>query len=96
MTDAAQKVAVAVGQITKWLPPDGEDGALFHVRHDDGDEEDLDEEEAAVAAEDDAERWRSKAEKAERNLADASLNTASTDAADETASMAASIIAGSI
>ena len=25
-----------------WLPPEGEDQALWHVVHDDGDEEDLD------------------------------------------------------
>jgi hypothetical protein len=31
----------AVGRITKWVPADAEDGALFHVDHLDGDEEDL-------------------------------------------------------
>ena len=40
---------LAFGTITAWAPPDGEDVALFHVQHDDGDEEDLDEEEAAAA-----------------------------------------------
>ena len=33
--------AIAVGQIYKWLPPDGEDAALFKVKHLDGDREDL-------------------------------------------------------
>ena len=33
--------STAIGQITKWVPPDDEDGALFHVEHLDGDEEDL-------------------------------------------------------
>ena len=34
------------GRIVRWLPADGSDGALFHLRHDDGDEEDLEAEEA--------------------------------------------------
>lgn len=34
------------GVIVGWLPPDGEDEALWHMVHDDGDEEDLDEYEA--------------------------------------------------
>ena len=42
---------VAIGNISKWLPPDGDDGALFHVSHLDGDEEDLDQEEAEEAFE---------------------------------------------
>ena len=33
---------MAYGTIVGWLPPDGEDDALWHVVHDDGDEEDLD------------------------------------------------------
>jgi len=37
------------GTITRWLPADGEDGALFHCTHDDGDEEDLEEYEAMEA-----------------------------------------------
>merc|ERR1719223_1905326 len=36
-----------LGRIERWLPPEGGEPALFHVVHDDGDEEDLDEEEAA-------------------------------------------------
>lgn len=32
-----------VGTIVGWLPPEGEDIALWHVVHDDGDEEDLEE-----------------------------------------------------
>ena len=40
---------VAVGQITKWLPPDGEDGALFKAVHLDGDEEDLEDHEVVEA-----------------------------------------------
>eukprot|EP00965_Chrysotila_dentata_P062917 2083761-Pleurochrysis_carterae.AAC.2 len=31
----------ALGVIQKWLPASGEDPELFHVLHDDGDEEDL-------------------------------------------------------
>ena len=40
-----------VGTITKWLPEEGEDGALFRAVHDDGDDEDLDEDEATAAVE---------------------------------------------
>lgn len=36
---------VVVGTIVGWLPPEGEDIALWHVVHDDGDEEDLEESE---------------------------------------------------
>ena len=43
--------SIAIGNISKWLPPDGDDGALFHVSHLDGDEEDLDQEEAEEALE---------------------------------------------
>ena len=37
------KTKVFLGNITKWIPPDpaAGDGPLFHVVHDDGDEEDL-------------------------------------------------------
>ena len=43
---------VALGHITKWLPADAAagDGALFHCVHDDGDEEDLEEEEARLSS----------------------------------------------
>jgi hypothetical protein len=34
---------VVVGTIVGWLPPEGEDIALWHLVHDDGDEEDLEE-----------------------------------------------------
>jgi hypothetical protein len=34
-------VRVVVGRIVGWLPPEGSDSALWHVRHLDGDEEDL-------------------------------------------------------
>mgnify|MGYP006083719023 CR=1 FL=1 len=43
--------SIAIGNISRWLPPDGDDGALFHVSHLDGDEEDLDQEEAEEAFE---------------------------------------------
>ena len=33
---------VGIGMVQKYLPPDGDDVALFHVLHDDGDKEDLD------------------------------------------------------
>ena len=33
---------VGIGTVQKYLPPDGDDEALFHVLHDDGDKEDLD------------------------------------------------------
>ena len=33
----------SLGTITKWAADDGDDAAMFHVIHDDGDEEDLDE-----------------------------------------------------
>ena len=39
----------AVGRITKWVPPEEEDGALFHVDHLDGDEEDLEDYEVTEA-----------------------------------------------
>ena len=42
---------LVVGLITKWAPASGEDAAIWHMVHDDGDEEDLDEAEmhAAIA-----------------------------------------------
>ena len=40
--------ALAIGTISRWLPPDDEGGALFHVSHHDGDEEDLDADEVRV------------------------------------------------
>eukprot|EP00966_Prymnesium_polylepis_P217947 5043730-Prymnesium_polylepis.1 len=43
------KDSTIIGTITRWVPPDGDDGALFHAVHDDGDEEDLEEEEATQA-----------------------------------------------
>ena len=39
----------------RWVPPDAEDGALFHVDHLDGDEEDLEDYEVTEALE----RYRS-------------------------------------
>mmetsp|Transcript_26891 Transcript_26891/g.65297 ORF Transcript_26891/g.65297 Transcript_26891/m.65297 type:complete len:1172 (+) Transcript_26891:268-3783(+) len=39
------------GTIASWLPPNGDDKALWHVKHDDGDSEDLDESEAEEAIE---------------------------------------------
>ena len=30
----------AIGTVQQYLPPDGDDGALFHIVHDDGDSED--------------------------------------------------------
>ena len=36
-------------RVTKWIPADGTDPALWHVLHDDGDEEDLDEAEMQAA-----------------------------------------------
>ena len=33
----------ALGKIVAWVPEEGEDEALWHMVHDDGDEEDLDE-----------------------------------------------------
>jgi hypothetical protein len=36
---------VVIGKIVSWLPEHGEDAALWHVLHEDGDEEDLDEDE---------------------------------------------------
>lgn len=38
----------ALGVIQKWLPASGEDPELFHVLHDDGDEEDLEMVEATL------------------------------------------------
>ena len=32
----------AIGTVQKYLPPDGDDEALFHILHDDGNKEDLD------------------------------------------------------
>ena len=80
-------VGPSTGKITKWLPADEEagEGALFHVVHDaDGDQEDLEEEEARAAIEEyqalDAEvlrglwarrgdKQRAYENKAERNVA---------------------------
>jgi hypothetical protein len=42
------------GSVTAYLPPDGADQALWHIEHDDGDEEDLEEHELQPALE----RWR--------------------------------------
>ena len=41
--DDAKQLRFTHGSITKWLPPDDEDEALFHMVHEDGDEEDLNE-----------------------------------------------------
>ena len=40
-----------VGTVQKYLPPDGDDEALFHILHDDGDKEDLDIHECFAAME---------------------------------------------
>ena len=50
-TDASSGTTViADGRVTSWLPADAEsDPALWHMLHDDGDEEYLDEAEVAVA-----------------------------------------------
>ena len=40
------------GQITLWLPPDGDDFALWRMEHYDGDEEDLEEYEVCLASRD--------------------------------------------
>ena len=42
------------GRITGWVPAEGDDQALWHVVHADGDEEDLSENEAIAAIEDEA------------------------------------------
>jgi hypothetical protein len=47
--DESKAIRFAHGTITKWLPPDDEDEALFHMVHEDGDEEDLNEAEALDA-----------------------------------------------
>ena len=64
-----KKKKLFLATITKWMPPDGDDGALFHAVHDDGDEEDLEEHEAveAIAAyqeTDEAKKLAAEAEKA--------------------------------
>ena len=41
----------AIGTVQKYLPPDGDDEALFHILHDDGDKEDLDIHECFAAME---------------------------------------------
>ena len=40
---------VVHGVVERHLPAHGEEGALWHMRHDDGDEEDLDEQELEAA-----------------------------------------------
>ena len=40
---------VVHGVVERYLPAHGEEGALWHMRHDDGDEEDLDERELEAA-----------------------------------------------
>ena len=42
---------VGIGTVQKYLPPDGDDEALFHILHDDGDKEDLDIHECFAAME---------------------------------------------
>ena len=46
---AIQRLIRTLGHISKWLPPDDEDEALFHMVHEDGDEEDLNEAEVRDA-----------------------------------------------
>ena len=41
----------AIGTVQQYLPPDGDDEALFHIPHDDGDKEDLDIHECFAAME---------------------------------------------
>jgi|TARA_B100000780_G_C20957239_1_gene381958 uncharacterized protein (DUF4415 family) len=41
--DESKALRFTHGCITKWLPPEDEDEALFHMVHEDGDEEDLNE-----------------------------------------------------
>jgi len=48
------KRKVCSGTITSWAPAEGDDQALWHVVHADGDEEDLSENEAIAAIEDEA------------------------------------------
>ena len=36
---------VSDGKVVRWLPAEGDDFALWHMVHDDGDEEDLEEDE---------------------------------------------------
>lgn len=45
---------VAYGTVVGWLPPEGDDEALWHVVHDDGDEEDLDLKDVSWSLTDDA------------------------------------------
>jgi hypothetical protein len=40
---------VSIGLITKWVPASDDDPALWHMVHDDGDEEDLEEDEVHTA-----------------------------------------------
>ena len=40
-----ERLKFAVGKITGWVPAQGDDVALWHVVHEDGDEEDLEEHE---------------------------------------------------
>ena len=37
--------AASDGRVVRWLPAEGDDFALWHMVHDDGDEEDLEEDE---------------------------------------------------
>ena len=41
----------AIGTVQQYLPPDGDDEALFYIVHDDGDNEDLDIDECFAAME---------------------------------------------
>ena len=47
--EAPGRERLVIPWIFKWLPPDGEDGALFKVRHLDGDREDLEVHEVEAA-----------------------------------------------
>ncbi len=40
-------IPYVIGTIVAWLPAEGDDPALWHVEHDDGDEEDLEEHEVS-------------------------------------------------
>ena len=51
----------SAGVIVRWLPADGDDEALWHMVHEDGDEEDLDEKEVKEALRNEAEARAPKA-----------------------------------
>lgn len=55
---------IGIGRIIGWVPEEGDDFALWHVKHDDGDSEDLEEHEVTESVLNDADAAKERAAKA--------------------------------